>query len=128
MKRKFKKGDWVFADFRLMMIEKEIRPNCYSVFDGLLSTSSYNCYPLTLNNNLASMHIAHIHDKLHEMSGLNFPDINHELIKMWVEMCESDWNTEHDTVYKNSSAFFAKIKSAYYERSQKTIGGINIFI
>lgn len=127
---KFKKGDWVFADFRLMMVEYELdnQPGRYSITDGLLSTSSCYCFPLTIKASLATMHIAEISRKIHAISNrlLNYPDINNKLIEFWVKMVESK-SSNLEKLYIESSDFYYEIKTKCEFVTGQQVRGIDIF-
>lgn len=101
MEVKFKKGDWCFCEFTLQQVEECAEDGrIRSVTDGFFNLSGHDltdrCFPLALDVKRISDDVDYWSKQLLNLNqvGLNHPDLNRELIRRWVEMCEKRGNTE----------------------------------
>ncbi|NRA78912.1 MAG: hypothetical protein HRU18_11940 [Pseudoalteromonas sp.] len=92
---KFKKGEWCFCEFKLQQVTETEENRITGVSDGMFSLGSMDlsdrCYPLELDVKRISDTVAYWSTKFHELknNALNHPDLNRELIRRWVELCDS---------------------------------------
>ena len=92
---KFKKGEWCFCEFKLQQVTETEENRIPGVSDGMFSLGSMDlsdrCYPLELDVKRISDTVAYWSTKFHELknNALNHPDLNRELIRRWVELCDS---------------------------------------
>jgi len=128
MRKTFRKGDWVFADFRLMMIDKAPKSDrSISVFDGILSTSSQYVFHLSLHTNLLSMHADSWSNKLHSYQSSNInPQIFYHLKYLWSEGCKAP-ESERDNHYKIIDDFCLGVIDSISAAKKNKVSGINIF-
>jgi hypothetical protein len=92
---KFKKGDWCFCEFELKQVIETSDNRITEVSSGYSRLSSRDlsdrCFPLTLRIKVISDSVNYWSRKFHETNcnNLNHPDLNRELIKRWVSICET---------------------------------------
>lgn len=129
---KFKKGDWVFCEFVLQQIKDTNEDRVTSVTDGFFELSgrdlSDRCFPLTVKNKRVSNEVEGWSKRFHALKGpgLNYPDLNRELIRRWVEMCEAD-EKDLQKLYDSIGEFGRKIERRVQELKYEEIEGVNIF-
>lgn len=94
-KLKFQKGEWCFCEFRLQQVIETEENRITSVSDGIIRSGSSDlsdrCYPLEMDVKCISDAVAFWSIKFHELknNSLNHPDLNRELIRRWVELCDN---------------------------------------
>lgn len=92
---KFQKGEWCFCEFKLQQVIETEENRITAVSDGMFSLGSSDlsdrCYPLELDVKRISDYVAFWSTEFHKLknNSLNHPDLNRELIRRWVEMCDS---------------------------------------
>ena len=92
---KFKKGDWCFCEFTLKQIMDTEENRITSVSDGMFTMGgndiSDRCFPLNMQIKRCSDSVAYWSKMFHELNhnSINHPDLNRELIRRWVEICEN---------------------------------------
>lgn len=130
---KFKAGEWCFCEFTLQLVKKTEEDRITSVTDGYFELGSRDltdrCFPLTINIKRISNHIEYYSKKLHEIKtgNLNHPDLNRELIRRWVEMCENSENNEFiQARYDANEKFYKDILNAIKNFSQAEVEGIRL--
>lgn len=130
---KFKEGEWCFCEFVLQQVQETKDNRITSVSDGMFSLGSNDlsdrCYPLTMRIKRISDTVKHWSNEFHKLhhNNLNHPDLNRELIRRWVEMCEESDDKKLQELYDSLSEFgnsvIRKINDLRYEQ----IEGINLF-
>ena len=112
---KFNKGDWCFCEFKLQQVQEIEDDRITRVSDGHFTMSGRDlsdvCYPLNMRIKLISDTVAYWSAEFHNLKyyKLNHPDLNRELIKRWIEMCECTQNNDLETLYENLNNFVLKV-------------------
>jgi hypothetical protein len=126
----YKKGDWVFCEFKLQEILEVEENRVTSVHDGWFEMGSLDlsdrCFPLTVRNKVISDSFKNFSDQVHAIrnNGLNYPDINRYLISKWVDCCEETNDEKIQKVYIEIEEFIDKLKDIHLDLK---INGINVF-
>lgn len=128
----FKVKDFCFCEFTLQQI-KEIKENrITSVSDGVCSMSSHDlsdrCFPLDLKIKRISDTVAYYSNKFHALknNSINYPDLNRELIKRWVNMCNCTDDKELQKLYDSLGSFCNSVIEAVENLNFIQIEGVNI--
>ena len=131
---KFKQGEWCFCEFKLQLVMETEENRITGVSDGMFrlgsSDLSDRCYPLELDVKRISDTIAHWSTKFHELknNALNHPDLNRELIRRWVELCDhrKDENRLNE-LYENLSNFSNSVLRKVQDLNYEEVEGVSLF-
>lgn len=132
--QKFKKGDWCFCEFELQQIMETDGDRITSVSDGVLMLGgrdlSDRCFPLDMSIKRISDNVAYWNKEIHQLkyNSLNHPDINRELIRRWVELCENkDDQKRLEKLSESLSVFCKSVIQKVREISTEQVNGVSIF-
>jgi len=133
-KPKFKKGEWCFCEFKLQQVTETNEDRITSVSDGYFSHGSSDlsdrCYPMEMRVKIISDDVNYWRNQFHQLNhnSLNHPDLNRELIDMWVNMCENRNNDEVlKELYEKLNTFGQTVVSKVQELKHDTVGGVKLF-
>ena len=97
----YKRGDWVFYEFKLAQIYRIEDGQVKEVKNGLFTISGWDLsssiVPLTLKNKLTSDEVRSVYDDLYKTSGtqhLNWPDIHSKFVDLWLVLCNKQAKKE----------------------------------
>ena len=131
---KFKKGDWCFCEFKLQQVMETEENRITGVSDGMFrlgsSDLSDRCYPLDMDVKRISDTVAYWSEKFHELknNALNHPDLNRELIRRWVELCENRKDDDQlKELYNNLSNFGNSVLRKVQDLSFEEVEGVRLF-
>lgn len=131
---KFKVGDFIFCEFVLQQIKEMNGEDITCVTDGhfQMTGNSLNdrCYPLDLRIKVISDSVKSWSKRFHDLknNSLNYPDINRELIRIWVEMCEiKDNDTRLKELFNSLDSFGRKIEERVRDLKYEEIDGVPLF-
>jgi hypothetical protein len=134
MKPAFEKGTWCFCEFVLQQVQETNEDRITSVSDGNFNLSSSDltdrCFPLEMSVKRISDTVAYWSKELHGLNhnSLNHPDLNRELIRRWVEMCENRADTDKVRALSEKLGGFVKtVIDRVKGLRTDSIEGINIF-
>ncbi len=128
------KNEWCFCEFKLQQITETTEGRITSVSDGNFSLGSYDltdkCFPITMCIKVISDRVAYWSDQFHKLkiSSLNYPDLNRELIRRWVEVCHNSENTK--IVQERLSAldeFGKTVLDRLHNAKQESVEGVRLF-
>jgi len=133
-KLKFKKGEWCFCEFKLKQVMETEGNKITGVSDGSFrhgsSDLSDRCYPLEMKVKQISDAVAYWRDEFHNLknNSLNHPDLNRELVRRWVELCDNREDAKHlkelyDKLSKFGNSVLCKVRDLNYEK----VEGISLF-
>jgi hypothetical protein len=133
-KLKFKQGEWCFCEFKLQLIMKTKENRITEVSDGMFnlvsSDLSDRCYPLELKVKRISDTVVYWSEKFHELknNALNHPDLNKELIRRWVELCNhrEDKNRSKE-LYDSLSNFSSSVLRKVEDLNLEEVEGVRLF-
>lgn len=104
------------------------------VSDGMFRMSGQSLndriFPLDLKVKQISDYVAGCSKRFHELKvgGLNHPDLNRELIRRWVELCECRENkSELDKLYESLQDFVNAICRKVDDFKYEAVDGIQLF-
>lgn len=131
---KFKQGEWCFCEFKLQQIMKTEENRITGVSDGMFRLGSRDlsdrCYPLELEVKRISDTVAYWSTKFHELknNALNHPDLNRELIRRWVELCdhrndENRLKELYDKLSEFGNSVLRKVQDLNFEEAE----GVSLF-
>jgi len=131
---KFKQGEWCFCEFKLQQVMETEENRITGVSDGMFRLCSNDlsdrCYPLELDVKQISDTVAYWSTKFHELknNALNHPDLNRELIRRWVELCDNrkDKNRLKE-LYDKLSKFGNSVLRKVQDLDFKEVEGIHLF-
>ncbi len=134
MKKNFKVHDFIFCEFELQQVVEMNDSKVTKVTNGFFTMSGNDltdrCYPLNLNIKCASDGVKYWSKEFHKLNhnSLNHPDLNRELIRRWVDICENIENKKvvkelYDDLDKFGQAVINKVRDLKYEE----IEGVRLF-
>lgn len=134
MEKIFSKDDWCFFEFKLVQV-REVKDGCVqSVVDGKFQHSgldlSDRCYPMELSIKAISDSVAFYYDELHKIKSLNlnYPDLNREYIRRWVELCDNRKDEcKMKRLWESLRNFHQGIIETVNQTKQTEIEGVQIF-
>ena len=133
-KLKFKKEDWCFCEFKLQQIMETEENRITSVSDGMFrlgsSDLSDRCYPLEMKVKQISDTVAHWSREFHnlENNSLNHPDLNRELIRRWVELCDNREDENRlEKLYAKLSEFGNSVLRKVRDLDFEEVDGVRLF-
>ena len=131
---KFKVGEWCFCEFKLQQVKETKSDNITSVSDGIIVMSgsdlSDRCYPVEMGIKRISDSVSFWSKIFHELNcpSLNHPDLNRELIKRWVEMCEAvNDQPKLEKLYTGLEKFGKLIQERVREIGYEEVEGVKLF-
>jgi hypothetical protein len=131
---KFKQGDWCFCEFALQQVMETVENRITSVSDGSFrhggSDLSDRCFPLELRVKKISDNVAYWSKEFHSLknNALNYPDLNRELIRRWVELCENRYDDNRvQELHDQLSSFCNSVIQNVKDLSFKEVEGIRLF-
>jgi hypothetical protein len=132
---KFKQGEWVWYEHKLVQIKKITEGRVTEVTDGYISSGfhdlSDDCFPMDIRAKLVSEEYDASYKKLRKEAGnlnLNYPDIHRLYVSEWKSVMEE----RHDDKaiadgYARLRAFEKEFTDAI-ERSQSAqVAGVSLF-
>jgi len=133
-KLKFKKGDWCFCEFKLQQVMETEENRITSVSDGMFRLGNLDlsdrCYPLEMSVKQISDTVSHYSTEFYNLknNAINHPDLNRELIRRWVELCENRNDEKklkelYDKLAKFSNSVIKEVRDSNF----KEIEGVNLF-
>ena len=133
-KLKFKKEDWCFCEFKLQQIMETEENRITGVSDGMFrlgsSDLSDRCYPLEMKVKQISDTVAYWSTEFHRLknNSLNHPDLNRELIRRWVELCDNreDENRLKE-LYDKLSEFGNSVLRKVRDLNFEEVEGVSLF-
>ena len=131
---KFQKGEWCFCEFKLQQVMETEENRITEVSDGMFrlgsSDLSDRCYPLELEVKRISDTVAYWSTKFHELknNAINHPDLNRELIRRWVELCDhrKDENRLKE-LYDSLSSFGNSVLRKVQDLNFEEVEGVRLF-
>ena len=131
---KFKKEDWCFCEFKLQQIMETEENRITGVSDGMFrlesSDLSDRCYPLEMKVKQISDTVAYWSTEFHRLknNSLNHPDLNRELIRRWVELCDNreDENRLKE-LYDKLSEFGNSVLRKVRDLNFAEVEGVSLF-
>jgi hypothetical protein len=131
---KFKQGDWCFCEFALQQVMETEENRITGVSDGMFRHGAHDlsdrCYPLEMKVKQISDTVAYWSKEFHALknNALNHPDLNRELIRRWVELCD---NRENDNrikeLYDKLSEFGNSVIRMVRDLNFEEVEGISLF-
>ena len=120
-RREMLKEDWCFCEFTLQKIIETEENRITGVSDGMFklggSDLSDRCYPLEMKVKQISDTVAYWSREFHRLknNSLNHPELNIELIRRWVELCdnredENRLNELYDKLYEFGNSVLRKVR------------------
>ena len=133
-KLKFKKEDWCFCEFKLQQIVETEENRITSVNDGMFSLGSSDlsdrCYPLEMKVKQISDTVASWSREFHNLknNSLNHPDLNRELIRRWVELCDNREDENRlERLYAKLSEFGNSVLRKVRDLDFEEVDGVRLF-
>ena len=133
-KLKFQKGEWCFCEFRLQQVIETEENRITSVSDGVIRSGSSDlsdrCYPLEMDVKCISDAVAFWSIKFHELknNSINHPDLNRELIRRWVELCDNRTNENRlKELYDSLNSFGISVLRKVEDLSFEEVEGVSLF-
>lgn len=134
MNKNFKVNDFIFCEFELQQVVMMEDNKVTEVTNGFFRLSGGDltdrCYPLNLDIKCASDGVKYWSKRFHELNhnSLNHPDLNRELIRRWVNICENIENKKvlkelYEDLDKFGNAVVNKVTDLKYEE----IDGVRLF-
>ena len=134
MKYMIKKGEWCFFEFKLCQVMEIENDSIKEVSDGFFRTSgsdlSDRCFPLDMKIKQISDNVNYWREKFHELknNSLNHPDLNRELVKRWIELCENKNNDEKlKKLYEELNNFSNSVIRKVNDLNFENVEGVNLF-
>lgn len=131
---KFKKEEWCFCEFKLQQVMETKENRITGVSDGMFRLGSSDltdrCFPIEMTIKQISDTVAFCSKEFHSLknNSLNHPDLNRELIKRWVEMCENKDDKEKlDELYTKLHSFRESIINKVRDLNFEEVEGISLF-
>ena len=130
----FKKEDWCFCEFKLQQIMETEENRITGVSDGMFRLGSRDlsdrCYPLEMKVKQISDTVAYWSTEFHRLknNSLNHPDLNRELIRRWVELCDNreDENRLKE-LYDKLSEFGNSVLRKVRDLNFEEVEGVSLF-
>jgi len=131
---KFKKGEWCFCEFKLQQVMETEENRITGVSDGMFRLGSQDltdrCYPIEMKIKQISDTVSYCSDEFHKLknNSLNHPDLNRELIKRWVEMCENKDDKEKlDELCTKLHSFRESVINKVRDLNFEEVEGVSLF-
>ena len=131
---KFKQGEWCFCEFALQQIMETEENRITGVSDGMFRHGGYDlsdrCYPLEMKVKQISDTVAYWSKEFHKLknNSLNHPDLNRELIRRWIELCDNrDDEKRLKELYDKLSEFGNSVVRRIRDLSHEEIEGVSLF-
>lgn len=131
---KFKEGDWVFCEFILQQIQETEDNRITSVSDGSFRLGSNDlsgrCFPLDMKIKRISDGVKYWSGEFNKLknNALNYPDLNRELIRRWVDMCEfKDDDKKLKELYDKLDVFARAILDKVNSLRFEEVEGVALF-
>lgn len=128
-----KESDWCFCEFKLSQIKRVETNGIVEVSDGHFTMSGQladRCFPLDMRVKTISDSVKYWSDEIHNLknNALNYPDIHQELIKYWVEMCESrNDDNRLKFLYDKLDKFGTALKQRIHDLQYEEVEGVRLF-
>lgn len=131
---KFKQGEWCFCEFVLQQVTETDENRITEVSDGMFNHGgydlSYMCYPLEMKVKQISDTVAYWSKEFHALknNALNHPDLNRELIRRWVELCDNRENENRlKELYDKLSKFGNSVVRSVRDLNFEEVEGVSLF-
>ena len=131
---KFKQGEWCFCEFTLQQVIETEENRITGVSDGMFRLGGYDlsdrCYPLEMNVKQISDIVAYWSKEFHALknNALNHPDLNRELIRRWVELCDNRDNEKRlKKLYDKLSEFGNSVVRRVRDLNFEEVEGVSLF-
>lgn len=131
---KFKNGDWCFCEFKLHQIMNTEENRITEVSDSMFRLFGHDlsdrCFPLDLGIKRCSDTAAYWSREFHRLNhnGLNYPDLNRELVRRWAEMCENiHYEKRLQELYDNLNKFGNDVIKKVNGLRHEAVEGIHLF-
>lgn len=131
---KFKKGDFVFCEFKLQEIMEMKNDQVTEVSDGYFRHGSNDlndrCFHLSLRVKTISDFFDETHDKIHKLknNALNYPDMMNYLVVKWAECCETSNDKQAREITDSVEKWFQEVETYVKDDlKNKSIGGVKVF-
>ena len=131
---KFKQGEWCFCEFALQQVIETEENRITEVSDGMFRLGGYDlsdrCYPLEMNVKQISDIVAYWSKEFHALknNALNHPDLNRELIRRWVELCDNRDNEKRlKKLYDKLSEFGNSVVRRVRDLNFEEVEGVSLF-
>lgn len=130
---KFKQGEWCFCEFALQQVMETEDNRITGVSDGMVRHSGYDlsdiCYPLEMKVKQISDTVAYWSKEFHALknNALNHPDLNRELIRRWIELCDNRENENRlKELYDKLSEFGNSVVRRVRDLNFEEVEGISL--
>lgn len=131
---KFKQGEWCFCEFALQQVMETEENRITGVSDGMFRHGGYDlsdrCYPLEMKVKQISDTVAYWSKEFHALknNALNHPDLNRELIRRWVELCDNRDNENRlKELYDKLSEFGNSVIRRVRDLNFEEVEGVSLF-
>ena len=131
---KFKQGEWCFCEFVLQQVMETEENRITGVSDGAFRMGgcdlSDRCYPLEMKVKQISDNVAYWSKEFHALknNALNHSDLNRELIRRWVELCDNRENDKKmEELYKKLSKFGNSVVRRVRGLNFEEVEGVSLF-
>ena len=131
---KFKQGEWCFCEFALQQVMETEENRITGVSDGMFRHSGHDlsdmCYPLEMKVKQISDTVAYWSKEFHALknNALNHPDLNRELIRRWVELCDNRENENRlKELYDKLSEFGNSVIRRVRDLNFEEVEGVSLF-
>lgn len=131
---KFKQGEWCFCEFALQQVMETEGNRITGVSDGMFRHGGHDlsdrCYPLEMKVKQISDTVAYWSKEFHALknNALNHPDLNRELIRRWVELCDNRENENRlKELYDKLSEFGNSVIRRVRDLNFEEVEGVSLF-
>jgi hypothetical protein len=131
---KFKQGEWCFCEFVLQQVIETEENRITAVSDGMFRLSSNDlsdrCYPLEMIIKIISDEVAYWSKEFHSLkiNTLNYPDLNKELIRRWIELCDNRDNEKLlQELFDKLSNFCNSVVNKARDLNFEEVEGVSLF-
>jgi hypothetical protein len=131
---KYKQGEWCFCKFVLQQVIETEENRITGVSDGMFRHGGYDlsdrCYPLEMKVKQISDTVAYWSKEFHALknNALNHPDLNRELIRRWVELCNNRENENRlKELYDKLSEFGNSVVNRVIDLNFEEVEGVRLF-
>ena len=131
---KFKQGEWCFCEFALQQVMETEGNRITAVSDGIFRQDGHDlsdrCYPLEMKVKQISDTVAYWSKEFHALknNALNHPDLNRELIRRWVELCDNRENEKRlKELYDKLSEFGNSVIRRVRDLKFEEVEGVSLF-
>ena len=131
---KFKQGEWCFCEFALQQVMETEGNRITAVSDGMFRLDGHDlsdrCYPLEMKVKQISDTVAYWSKEFHALknNALNHPDLNRELIRRWVELCDNRENENRlKELYDKLSEFGNSVIRRVRDLKFEEVEGVSLF-